>query len=89
MMLDEPSLGLAPLIVQNIFDVVNLVNRKGVTVMLVEQNARAALEVAHRAYVMERGRVVGHGTGAELLNDPNVRRAYLGYAPVETSQAER
>ncbi len=89
LLLDEPSLGLAPLIVQNIFDVVNLVNRRGVTVMLVEQNARAALEVAHRAYVMERGRVVGHGTGAELLSDPNVRRAYLGYMPVETNKAEQ
>ena len=81
LLLDEPSLGLAPLIVQNIFDVVNLVNRQGVTVLLVEQNARAALELAHRAYVMERGRVVSHGTGAELLNDSNVRRAYLGYVP--------
>ncbi|HEX9076594.1 MAG TPA: ABC transporter ATP-binding protein, partial [Anaerolineae bacterium] len=68
LLLDEPSLGLAPLIVQNIFDVVNLVNSRGVTVVLVEQNARAALELAHRAYVLERGRVVGHGTGAELLN---------------------
>ena len=81
LLLDEPSLGLAPLIVQNIFDVVNLVNRQGVTVLLVEQNARAALELAHRAYIMERGHVVGQGTGAELLNDSNVRRAYLGYVP--------
>ena len=81
LLLDEPSLGLAPLVVQNIFDVVNLVNRGGATVLLVEQNARAALELAHRAYIMERGRVVGHGTGAELLGDQNVRRAYLGYVP--------
>ncbi len=81
LLLDEPSLGLAPLIVQNIFDVANLVNSQGVTVLLVEQNARAALELAHRAYIMERGRVVGHGTGAELLSDSNVRRAYLGYIP--------
>jgi branched-chain amino acid transport system ATP-binding protein len=81
LLLDEPSLGLAPMVVQNIFDVVNLVNHKGVTVLLVEQNARAALEFAHRAYVMERGRVVGHGTGAELLSDQNVQRAYLGYVP--------
>ena len=82
LLLDEPSLGLAPLIVQNIFDVVNLVNSQGVTVLLVEQNARAALELAHRGYIMERGRVVGQGTGAELLSDSNVRRAYLGYMPV-------
>lgn len=81
LLLDEPSLGLAPLIVQNIFDVVNLVNSQGVTVLLVEQNARAALELAHHAYIMERGRVVGHGTGAELLSDSNVRRAYLGFIP--------
>ncbi|MBI4786066.1 MAG: ABC transporter ATP-binding protein [Chloroflexi bacterium] len=80
LLLDEPSLGLAPLIVQNIFDVVNLVNRNGVAVLLVEQNARAALELAYRAYIMERGRIVGQGTGADLLNDPNVRRAYLGGA---------
>ena len=89
LLLDEPSLGLAPLVVQNIFDVVNLVNQRGVTVVLVEQNARAALELAHRAYVLERGRVVSHGTGAELLSDQNVRRAYLGYVPVDTHPAEQ
>lgn len=88
LLLDEPSLGLAPLVVQNIFDVVSLANQQGVTVMLVEQNARAALELAHRAYVMEQGRVVSHGTGSELLNDMNIRRAYLGYVPVDTPQAE-
>ena len=81
LLLDEPSLGLAPLVVQNIFDVVNLVNSQGVTILLVEQNARAALELAHRGYIMERGRVVGRGTGAELLNDLSVQRAYLGYVP--------
>jgi branched-chain amino acid transport system ATP-binding protein len=89
LLLDEPSLGLAPLVVQNIFDVVNLVNGRGVTVVLVEQNARAALELAHRAYVLERGRVVGQGTGAEMLNDQNVRRAYLGYVPVGTNTPEQ
>ncbi len=88
LLLDEPSLGLAPLIVQNIFDVVNLVNRKGVAVLLVEQNARAALEIAQRAYVMERGRIAGQGTGAELLSDPNVRRAYLGYISTGKNLAE-
>lgn len=89
LLLDEPSLGLAPLVVQNIFDVVNLVNQRGVTVVLVEQNARAALELAHRAYVLERGRVVSHGTSAEMLRDQNVRRAYLGYVPVGTNPAEQ
>lgn len=89
LLLDEPSLGLAPLVVQNIFDVVNLVNQRGVTVVLVEQNARAALELAHRAYVLERGRVASHGTGAELLSDQNVRRAYLGFVPIGTNPAEQ
>jgi branched-chain amino acid transport system ATP-binding protein len=86
--LDEPSLSLAPLIVQNIFDVVRRVNRNGVTVLLVEQNVRAALELAHRAYVLERGRVVKHGTGAALLHDPDVRRAYLGYAQAGQVEAD-
>jgi branched-chain amino acid transport system ATP-binding protein len=89
LLLDEPSLGLAPLVVQNIFDVVNLVNRQGVTVLLVEQNARAALGLAHRAYIMERGRVVGHGTGAELLRDENVQRAYLGRLSVGANNREQ
>ncbi len=83
LLLDEPSLGLAPLIVQNIFDVVTRINREGVTVLLVEQNARAALELAHRAYIMEQGRVVGHNTGAEMLKDASVRQAYLGYTLAE------
>ncbi len=78
LLLDEPSLGLAPLVVQNIFEVVTNVNREGVTVLLVEQNARAALELAHRAYILEQGRVVGHNTGAEMLKDEQVREAYLG-----------
>lgn len=79
LLLDEPSLGLAPLVVKNIFDVLNLLNREGVTVLLVEQNARSALELAHRAYILEQGRIVGHNTGAGLLRDKNVRQAYLGY----------
>jgi branched-chain amino acid transport system ATP-binding protein len=79
LLLDEPSLGLAPLIVQNIFEVVEQVNREGVTVLLVEQNARAALELAHRAYILEQGRIVGENTGEGMLNDDNVRQAYLGY----------
>lgn len=88
LLLDEPSLSLAPLIVQNIFDVVRRVNRNGVTVLLVEQNVRAALDLAHRAYVLERGRVVKHGTGAALLHDPDVRRAYLGYAQAGQVEAD-
>jgi branched-chain amino acid transport system ATP-binding protein len=78
---DEPSLGLAPIVVENIFDVVRTVNQSGVTVLLVEQNVHAALELANRAYIIEQGRVVGEGTGSELLTDDNVRQAYLGYLP--------
>jgi branched-chain amino acid transport system ATP-binding protein len=78
LILDEPSLGLAPLIVQNVFQVVEEVNNNGVTVLIVEQNVQQALRVAHRAYVIETGRLVLSGTGAELLHDPQVREAYLG-----------
>jgi branched-chain amino acid transport system ATP-binding protein len=82
LLLDEPSLGLAPIVVQQIFAVVRTITgQRGVTVLLVEQNARAALELAHRAYVMEQGRVVGEGRATDLLTDEQVRRAYLGYAP--------
>ncbi len=79
LLLDEPSLGLAPIVVQNIFDVVQLINREGVAVLLVEQNARAALELAHRAYILEQGRIVGHDSGAAMLKDVDVQQAYLGY----------
>ncbi len=78
LMLDEPSLGLAPLVVQQILDVLVEINRSGVSVFLVEQNVRAALTLAHHAYILEAGHVVGEGAGAELLRDPHVRRAYLG-----------
>jgi len=81
LLLDEPSLGLAPLIVQRIFEVVRAINREGVTVLLVEQNARAALELADRAYVVEGGHIVGTGAGTELLHDEAVQQAYLGYLP--------
>jgi branched-chain amino acid transport system ATP-binding protein len=81
LMLDEPSLGLAPLVVQNIFEVVRAINEQGVTVLLVEQNAHAALKLADRAYIIEQGRVVGTGTGAALLNDNAVQQSYLGYTP--------
>lgn len=79
LLLDEPSLGLAPLVIRDIFEVLKRVNSTGLTVLLVEQNARMALQLANRAYILEQGRVVGHGSGAELLADPGVRRAYLGY----------
>jgi len=78
LMLDEPSLGIAPQLVTAILDALVVINREGVAVFLVEQNVRAALTLAHRAYVLEGGRVVGAGGGAELLADPHVRRAYLG-----------
>jgi branched-chain amino acid transport system ATP-binding protein len=83
LMLDEPSLGLAPLVVENIFEVIKLMNEQGVTIFLVEQNARKALELAHRAYILEQGKVVGTGTGKELLHNDEVRQAYLGFASTE------
>ena len=78
LLLDEPSLGLAPLLVRLIFDTIREINAAGVTVLLVEQNARAALKVAHRAYVMETGRITLSGPAADLLADERVRKAYLG-----------
>jgi branched-chain amino acid transport system ATP-binding protein len=77
-MLDEPSLGLAPLIVKMIFEIIREINRKGTTVLLVEQNAHAALEVADFGYVLETGAISLGGTGAQLLQDDRVRKAYLG-----------
>jgi branched-chain amino acid transport system ATP-binding protein len=78
LMLDEPSLGIAPLLVRAILDALVEINRAGVAIFLVEQNVRAALTLAHRAYILEGGRVVGEGAGPALLHDPHVRRAYLG-----------
>jgi branched-chain amino acid transport system ATP-binding protein len=78
LMLDEPSLGLAPKLVIDIFGVIKNINQLGVTVMLVEQNAVQALQLSDRGYVLENGRVVLHGTGEELLGDDRVRTAYLG-----------
>jgi len=78
LMLDEPSLGLAPRVVESIFRVFADINRGGVAIFLVEQNVRAALALAHRAYVLEHGRIVGEGRGADVLADPQVRQAYLG-----------
>ena len=78
LLLDEPSLGLAPIIIQQIFAIIEQLRSDGVTVFLVEQNANQALKLADRAYVLENGRIVMQGTGAELLVDPKVRDAYLG-----------
>ncbi|HSD29617.1 MAG TPA: ABC transporter ATP-binding protein [Vicinamibacteria bacterium] len=83
LMLDEPSLGLAPRVVEAVLAVLGEINRAGVAVFLVEQNVRAALGLAHRAYLLEHGRVVGQGRGTEVLADPHVRRAYLGPLAVE------
>ncbi|HML53444.1 MAG TPA: ABC transporter ATP-binding protein [Solidesulfovibrio magneticus] len=78
LLLDEPSLGLAPLVVENIFEIIVQINKDGVTVMLVEQNAQMALQIAHRGYVLETGHVTLEGPGKELLSNPKVRSAYLG-----------
>lgn len=78
MLLDEPSMGLAPLLVREIFRVIEEINRSGTTILLVEQNAKMALNVANRAYVLENGAVKLSGTAAELLQDERVRKAYLG-----------
>ena len=77
-MMDEPSLGLAPLIVRDIFDIIKEINKQGVMVLLIEQNANMALKIADRAYVMETGKITMSGTGAELLADERIRKAYLG-----------
>src|SRR5207247_6295001 len=78
LMLDEPSLGLAPILVETIFRVCVEINQQGTPILLVEQNATKALEIAHRAYVLETGSIVQTGTGKELLSSPDVQRAYLG-----------
>jgi branched-chain amino acid transport system ATP-binding protein len=78
LLLDEPSLGLSPLLVKNIFDIITGINRQGVTILLVEQNVYQSLRIAHRAYVMETGRVVLTGRGEDLLNDEHVKKAFLG-----------
>lgn len=78
MMLDEPSLGLAPLVVQDIFAIIKEINRQGVTILLVEQNANMALKTADLAYVLETGSITKFGTGAELLADESIKEAYLG-----------
>jgi branched-chain amino acid transport system ATP-binding protein len=78
LLLDEPSMGLAPLLVAQIFEIIQEINRRGTTVLLVEQNAHQALQLAHRAYVLETGRVIKSAQASDLLDDPVVRAAYLG-----------
>lgn len=78
MMLDEPSMGLAPILVEQIFDIINNLHKSGTTILLVEQNAQMALSIADRGYVMETGRIVTSGTGKGLLQDDAVKKAYLG-----------
>ena len=78
MMFDEPSLGLSPILVQEVFEIAKRINKEGVTVMLVEQNVRQTLAMCDRAYVLENGRVVLEGTGKNLMDDPHVKEAYLG-----------
>ena len=78
LMLDEPSMGLAPLLVEQIFDIIGELNRAGTTILLVEQNAQMALSIAHRAYVLETGSIVKNGDAQALMHDDDVRKAYLG-----------
>ena len=78
MMMDEPSLGLAPLVVKDIFSIIRLLSESGITILLIEQNANAALRCAHVGYVLETGRITMSGSGESLLNDARVREAYLG-----------
>ena len=78
LMMDEPSMGLSPLLVQEIFDIIREINQEGTTILLVEQNAQMALSLAHRAYVLETGRIIKSGSGQALMQDEDVRKAYLG-----------
>jgi branched-chain amino acid transport system ATP-binding protein len=78
LMMDEPSLGLAPIIIKSIFEIIKEINRSGVNILLIEQNAKAALEISHYGYVMETGTIVLSGPGKELLHNDQVRKAYLG-----------
>jgi branched-chain amino acid transport system ATP-binding protein len=78
LMLDEPSMGLAPILVDQIFDIIKQLHKQGTTILLVEQNASKALEIADRAYVLETGTITTSGTGAELASSDEVRKAYLG-----------
>lgn len=77
-LMDEPSMGLSPIFVNEIFDIIKEVHKSGTTVLLVEQNAKKALSIADRAYVLETGKIVKEGRAADLLNDEDIRKAYLG-----------
>ena len=78
LMLDEPSMGLAPILVEQIFEIIRTLHRNGTTILLVEQNAQMALSIADRGYVLETGKITLSGTGVELANSENVKKAYLG-----------
>jgi branched-chain amino acid transport system ATP-binding protein len=78
LMMDEPSLGLAPLVVKGIFEIIQTLNKEGMTILLIEQNANSALKIADYAYVLETGKITKQGTGQELLNDESIKEAYLG-----------
>ena len=82
LMMDEPSLGLAPIIVKDIFKIIREIKKTGTTILLIEQNAKAALEIADKGYVLETGKIVMEGSGKELLNDERVKNAYLGEVPI-------
>jgi branched-chain amino acid transport system ATP-binding protein len=77
-LMDEPSMGLSPILVEEIFDIIKQISKSGTTVLLVEQNAKKALSIANRAYVLETGNIVLEGNAAELMNDESVKKAYLG-----------
>ena len=78
LMLDEPSMGLAPVLKYELFRTLKKLNEQGMTILLVEQNAKLALELAHRGYVLDTGNIVAEGTGSDLLGNPEVKKAYLG-----------
>jgi branched-chain amino acid transport system ATP-binding protein len=78
LLLDEPSMGLAPLLMYDMFRALKKLNQQGMTILLIEQNARLALQFAHRGYVMDTGEIVAHGTAKELSENPDVKKAYLG-----------
>jgi branched-chain amino acid transport system ATP-binding protein len=78
LLLDEPSMGLAPIMVEKIFEVIRDVSQQGITILLVEQNAKLALQAAHRGYVMDSGAITMAGNARDMLNDPRVQAAYLG-----------
>ncbi len=78
LMLDEPSLGLAPILVEKILDTISDINERGMTILMVEQNVQEALQIAHRAYVLDEGRITATGTGRELMKDTRIKEAYLG-----------